>query len=286
MTSGLQALVLLIFSSKTKALWQWWKTCSFNRYRCNDFVVFAFTLKSQKQNKDDNNYTHSELVKDSWSLRHDVVQKKSSKVPKKYLKRNGTPPSTLESWTKKSPRLLLSKQLYTTRENIANDSSTDSELSPSQLSVFTSPVPADILLDDDSERSHQIIKKQGLPPKIQRKRNAAIAPKDINKHGTYYQVINIFFDEKHRQDILDLGNTPTMCELDARKYPHKAVWDKLLDAYMDIYNDTVGSMAFKHTQFEYHRIHMITIPSLLICWIANNFQKLWNFEMCMTRSVQ
>ena len=179
--------------------------------------------------------------------------KKSSKEPKKYLKRNGAP-FTPESSTRKSPRLLLSKQLSTTREDIANDSSTDSELSPSQLSAFTSPVPADILLDDDSERSHQIIKKQGRPPKNQRKRNAATAPKYIKKHGTYYRVINVFFDEKHRQDVLCLGNTPTMCELDARKFPHKAVWDKLLDTYMDIDDDTVGSMAFKHTQFEYHGI--------------------------------
>ena len=66
--------------------------------------------------------------------------KKLSKEPKKYLKRNGAP-FTPESSTRKSPRLLLSKQLSTTREDIANDSSTDSELSPSQLSAFTSPVP-------------------------------------------------------------------------------------------------------------------------------------------------
>jgi hypothetical protein len=40
-----------------------------------------------------------------------------------------------------------------------------------------------------------------------------------------------------------------MCELDARKSPHKAVWEKLFDIYMDKDDDTVGSMAFKHTQF-------------------------------------
>ena len=155
-----------------------------------------------------------------------------------------------------SPRLvLLSKQLLQPEKVLPmTRSSTDSELSPSQLSAFTSPVPADILLDDDSERSHQIIKKQGRSPKNQRKRNAATAPKYIKKHGTYYQLFNVFFDEKHRQDVLCLGNTPTMCELDARKFPHKAVWDKLLDTYMDIDDDTVGSMAFKHTQFEYHGI--------------------------------
>jgi hypothetical protein len=43
-----------------------------------------------------------------------------------------------------------------------------------------------------------------------------------------------------------------MCELDARKFFHKAVWDKLLDSHIDI--DNAGSMAFKHTQFEYHGI--------------------------------
>ena len=74
--------------------------------------------------------------------------KNSSKEPKKYLKRNGAHPFTPESSTRKSPRLLLSKQLSTTREDITNDSSTDSESSPSQLSAFTSPVPADILLDE------------------------------------------------------------------------------------------------------------------------------------------
>ena len=82
---------------------------------------------------------------------------------------------TPEPSKRKSPRLLLvSKQLSTTREDIANDSSTDSELSPSQLSAFTFPVPADILLDEYSERSHQIFKKQGRPPKNQRKRNSRV----------------------------------------------------------------------------------------------------------------
>ena len=58
-----------------------------------------------------------------------------------------------------------------------------------------------------------------------------------------------------------------MCELDARKFPHEAVWDKFLmpTTGMDIDNDTVGSMAFKHTQFEYHGIddnYPLTFPML------------------------
>ena len=47
----------------------------------------------------------------------------------------------------------------------------------------------------------------------------------INALNTYIQVNNVFFDEKHHQDILyvlDLGNIPMMSELDARKIPHKA----------------------------------------------------------------
>jgi hypothetical protein len=67
--------------------------------------------------------------------------------------------------------------------------------------LLPSPVPADILLDDDSERSHQIIKKQGRPPKNQRKRNAATAPKYIKKHGTYYPVINVFFEQARMRNI-------------------------------------------------------------------------------------
>jgi len=42
-----------------------------------------------------------------------------------------------------------------------------------------------------------------------------------------------------------------MCELDGRKFTHKADWDKLLDTYMNRDDDTVGSMAFKHNQVEY-----------------------------------
>ena len=45
-----------------------------------------------------------------------------------------------------------------------------------------------------------------------------------------------------------------MCELDARKFPHKAVWEKLLDTYMDIDDFTVEFMALKKKQFECHRI--------------------------------
>ena len=85
--------------------------------------------------------------------------KKSPRL-KQNLKRNGAS-LTPELSTRKTPRLLLSKQLSTSREDIVNDSSTDYELPPFQLSAFTSPDPADILSDDDSEGSHQNIKKKG-----------------------------------------------------------------------------------------------------------------------------
>ena len=94
---------------------------------------------------------------------HDMMEfsKNSSEELKKYLKRKGAP-LTPESTTRKSPRLLLSKKLSTTREDIANDSSIDSELSPSPSAAFSFPVPADILLDEDFyEKSQIIIKKRG-----------------------------------------------------------------------------------------------------------------------------
>jgi hypothetical protein len=77
-------------------------------------------------------------------LRYDGVKQKVIQKTKQYLKRRNGAQVTPESSTRKSP-CLLSKQLSATREDIANDhSSKDSELSPSQLSAFSSPVLADI----------------------------------------------------------------------------------------------------------------------------------------------
>ena len=96
---------------------------------------------------------------------------------KKYLKRKGSPFTLLNHQQGillasyyQSNFLLPQKILPMTQVQILN------YLLP-KLSAFTSPVPADILLDDDFKRSHQTIKKQGRPPKNQRKRNAATAPK-------------------------------------------------------------------------------------------------------------
>ena len=42
-----------------------------------------------------------------------------------------------------------------------------------------------------------------------------------------------------------------MRKLDARKFSYEAVWDKLLNTDMDILDDdTIGSVTFKHNQFE------------------------------------
>jgi hypothetical protein len=140
--------------------------------------------------------------------------KESSKEPKRYLKRNGAPltpetstrlspclkkylkrkssPFTPDSLTRKhvsSPSTTI-KATSTTREGIANDSL------KYRFRIISFPIVciyiSSSLLDDDSERYHQIIKKQGRPSKNQRKRKAATAPKYIKKHGTYYRVINVF----------------------------------------------------------------------------------------------
>ena len=99
----------------------------------------------------------------------------------------------------------------------------------------------------------RILRKRDDLPRIKEKETLQLLP-NIKKQGTNYRVINNFFDEKHRQNIFCLGNAPTICELSERIFPHRAVWDKLLDTYMDIDKDTVGSTAFKHIQFEYHGI--------------------------------
>ena len=171
------------------------------------------------------------MVKDSWSSKHDGVQQKVIKRTKELSEKKRR---SINSW-------IINKDVSsptTIKETFYYQRRYFDQWLKYRFQIICFPIvciyivssSCCFLLDDDSERSHQITKKQGRPPKNQRKRNAATAPKYTKKRrGMSYRVINVFFDEKHRQDALFLGNTPTMCELDARKFPHKAVWDKLLD---------------------------------------------------------
>jgi hypothetical protein len=59
--------------------------------------------------------------------------------------------------------------------------------------------------------------------------NKSTVPSSVTMDGTYYRAINIWFDERNRLDIVNMGSSPTIWELDARKkFANKATYDKLL----------------------------------------------------------
>ena len=77
-----------------------------------------------------------------------------------------------------------------------------------------------------------------------------------------------------------------MRELDARKFSYEAVWDKLLNTDMDILDDdTIGSVTFKHNQFEYHGIYD-NYPLTSIYKLDNKqLSEVWSFLVHITISV-
>ena len=59
-------------------------------------------------------------------------------------------------------------------------------------------------------------------------------PSAVKMDQTYYQAINVWFDERNRVDIVNMGSSPTIRELDARKkFANKPTYDKLLLTYLD-----------------------------------------------------
>lgn len=64
--------------------------------------------------------------------------------------------------------------------------------------------------------------------------NKSTVPSSVTIDGTYYRAINVWFDERNRVDIVNMGSSPTIRELDARKkFANKPTYDKLLLTYLD-----------------------------------------------------
>jgi hypothetical protein len=67
-------------------------------------------------------------------------------------------------------------------------------------------------------------------------------PSSVTVDGTYYRAINVWFDERNRLEIVNMGSSPTNKELDARKkFANKPTYhDKLLLSYLDISADNMA----------------------------------------------
>jgi hypothetical protein len=60
-----------------------------------------------------------------------------------------------------------------------------------------------------------------------------LVPSCVSEEGTYYRAINVWFDERNRTDIMNMCASPSLQELDARKFANKRTYDKLLLSYLD-----------------------------------------------------
>ena len=59
-------------------------------------------------------------------------------------------------------------------------------------------------------------------------------PSVVKCDGTYYRAINVWFDDRSRIDIVNMGASPCISELDSRKkLTKKSTYDKLLATYLD-----------------------------------------------------
>jgi hypothetical protein len=105
--------------------------------------------------------------------------------------------------------------------------------------------------------------------------NKGTVPSSVTVNGTYYQAINIWFDERNRVvDIVNMGSSPTIRELDARKkFANKATYNKLLLTYLD---NSAENIAVNYIGFdnEYLNDCRITDQS------ASEFDILTSEELC------
>ncbi len=78
-----------------------------------------------------------------------------------------------------------------------------------------------------------------------RRRRAQVPPTVVTQIGTYIRAINVFFDQKHRNDVFSLGEAASVQELDARSvFRGKAVYDRMLLTYLDQSIPHIGEVAF------------------------------------------
>ena len=99
-------------------------------------------------------------------------------------------------------------------------------------------------------------------------------PSSVTVDGTYYQAINVWFDERNRLEIVNMGSSPTIKELDARKkFANKPTYDKLLLTYLDISAD---NMAIDYIGFDDQYLNDCGISGKY----ASQFDTLTSEDLC------
>jgi hypothetical protein len=100
------------------------------------------------------------------------------------------------------------------------------------------------------------------------------APSVVTTDGTYYRAINVWFDERNRNDIVNMGSSPSIQELDARKqFMSKNLNDKLLVTYLD---DSIDNNAVNFIGFDNEYLNDCGITDQY----ASNFDVLTSEDLC------
>jgi hypothetical protein len=106
--------------------------------------------------------------------------------------------------------------------------------------------------DEEQIISLVISKKSMIHAKSKSKMRKGTPPASITKIGTYYRVINLYFDEIHCTNVAKLGSAPSISKLDCRQFLHKNVYDCHLETYSDVNNNNNNNdwLAFGNHYFD------------------------------------
>jgi hypothetical protein len=84
-----------------------------------------------------------------------------------------------------------------------------------------------------------------------KKRSKGLPPLSVIQQGTFFQAINVHFDELHQVDVSQLGEPPSMQDLDTCHFLKKDVYNKVLHTYleMSIAADHIEIIAFSDNPY-------------------------------------
>lgn len=130
---------------------------------------------------------------------------------------------------------------------VDEDCEDDNDERNEKVQEATAVQPHESLVDPQFEQ------EEVNPPVKKAKKNKAQAkstpPDAVTCINTYFRVINVYMCNKHRSDVLRLGQPPTLAELDARRFRHKFIFDRLVVTYNDDEDDDCIILAFPEDEY-------------------------------------
>jgi hypothetical protein len=124
------------------------------------------------------------------------------------------------------------------------------------------------------KRGKQLLTMESSKNKKTKASSKSTVPSSVTVDGTYYRAINVWFDERNRLEIVNMGSSPTITELDARKkFANKPTYDKLLHTYLD---NSTENMAINYIGFDDQYLNDCGISDKY----ASKFDTLTSEDLC------